>query len=156
MQTQQQDTGASQDQRRQWMAVLAGATPTELEEAWERTAPKPAYDFLRAPQTGLAMVRGRVGGSGRPFNLGEMTMTRCVVRLAGGAMGFGYVAGRDARKAELAAVFDALLQDGGLRAALMDEVLAPLAEARDARKARTRAETAPTKVDFFTMVRGED
>ena len=32
------------------------------------------------------MVRGRVGGTGAPFNLGEMSVTRCSVRLADGSL----------------------------------------------------------------------
>lgn len=147
---------ASTTRRQGWMGVLAAAQAGDLESAWERVRPRPDYGFLRPPQTGLVMVRGRMGGDGRPFNLGEMTMTRCVVRLEGGPTGFGYVAGRDARKAELAAVFDALLQDPGLRDGLLETVVAPLADAREARRARARAEAAPTRVEFFTMVRGED
>ncbi|GAB4376283.1 MAG: hypothetical protein Kow00121_23160 [Elainellaceae cyanobacterium] len=70
------------------------------------------------------MVQGRTGGAGQPFYLGEMTITRCVVRLEtpdleeaiasqfpeGVIVGFGYVAGRSHRHAELAALCDALLQ----------------------------------------------
>ncbi|WP_461208678.1 phosphonate C-P lyase system protein PhnG [Desulfocurvus sp. DL9XJH121] len=150
------DAGACPDERRQWMAVLAGAEPGDLEAAWEDLSSKPAYEFLRAPQTGLAMVRGRVGGSGRAFNLGEMTMTRCVVRLDDGATGYAYVAGRDAHKAERAAVFDALLRGAARRDEIMGGVIRPLALARDERRAAVRARTEPTRVEFFTMVRGED
>jgi len=142
--------------RRQWMGILAGSRGPELERAWQALADKPAYSLLRAPQTGLAMVRGRMGGAGQRFNLGEMTLTRCAVSLESGVMGLGYVAGRDAKKAELAAVFDALLQDDARREGLMAAVVAPLKQAQDERRAATRAAVVPTKVDFFTMVRGED
>ena len=69
---------------------------------------------MRGPETGLVMVRGRAGGSGSPFNLGEMTVTRCTVQLGSGTAGHAYIAGRDERQAELAAVADALLQDPAL------------------------------------------
>src|SRR5262249_26986863 len=99
--------------RRHWMGILARASRAELEDAWRALAPQPRYTQLRKPESGLAMVRGRAGGTGAPFNLGEMTMTRCAVRLEDGApvTGLAFVAGRDQRHAELAAVFDALLQD---------------------------------------------
>ena len=99
------------DARRRWMAALAKAAPGALERAWADLADRPEYGFLRRPEIGSAMVRGRAGGNGRRFNLGEMTVTRCSVRLADGTAGHAYVAGRDKRHAELAAVFDALMQD---------------------------------------------
>lgn len=141
------------------MAVLAKARPAELEDAWSRLRQRPDYEILRAPETGLVMVRGRIGGSGAPFNLGEMTMTRCAVRLraeAGGdpAVGFGHVAGRDKRHAELAAAFDALLQIAPERARIRADVIDRLSAAQRSRKDDAAARAAPTKVDFFTMVRG--
>ena len=69
------------------------------------------YRVLRGPEAGLVMVRGRAGGGGAPFNLGEMTATRCTVRTEAGFVGHAYVAGRNERQAELAALADALLQD---------------------------------------------
>lgn len=142
--------------RRHWMGVLANAPGKALEQAWEALAEKPGYALLRPPQTGLAMVRSRIGGTGRRFNLGEMTLTRCAVTTDHGIMGLGYVAGRDAKKAELAAVFDALLQDDARREALLASVIVPLKQDRQERRQRVLNEAAPSKVDFFTLVRGED
>jgi alpha-D-ribose 1-methylphosphonate 5-triphosphate synthase subunit PhnG len=142
--------------RRRWMGLLARSAPAALERAWEGLAPRPGYEVLRPAQTGLALVRARMGGDGAPFNLGEMTMTRCAVRTPGGALGLGYVAGRDARKAELAAVFDALLQDPALRPGLLETLVEPLAAAENERRARVARITEPTRVEFFTLVRGED
>src|SRR5262245_33194603 len=89
------DTGAFPDPnaaRRRWMAILAKADTAALERAWAGLATPPAYTFLRKPETGLAMVRGRIGGDGDPFNLGEMSLTRCAVRLeASGVTGIAYV-----------------------------------------------------------------
>lgn len=142
------DAGA----RRRWMAVLAKAPLRELERAWADLPSQPHYSFLRPPETGLAMVRGRIGGTGDPFNMGETTLTRCAVQLAaGGPAGFGYVAGRSHRHAELAAAFDALLQGPG--APSVAPVIDSLAAAQSARRQEARAASDATKVDFFTLVR---
>jgi alpha-D-ribose 1-methylphosphonate 5-triphosphate synthase subunit PhnG len=102
--------------RRRWLAVLAKARVGDLEAAWASLADKPRYRVLRRAETGLVMMRGRIGGTGQPFNFGEMTMTRAAVQLLDDAndasrTGFGHVAGRSARHAELVTLFDALLQD---------------------------------------------
>ena len=102
------------------------------------------------------MVRGRAGGTGAPFNLGELAVTRCTVELADGRVGHAYVAGRHRRHAEVAAVLDALLQDPGEGAALEDRIVGPLLAAREARHRAVRARAAATRVEFFTMVRGEE
>lgn len=142
--------------RRQWMSVLAQAAPAEVEAAWRRLADPPAYRLLRGPETGLVMVRGRAGGSGARFNLGEMTVTRCSVELDDGRVGHAYVGGRSGRHAERAAALDALLQEPGRRPALEDLVIAPLLAGQEARRAAVRARAAGTRVEFFTMVRGEE
>lgn len=142
--------------RQRWMAVLARATAAELEQARARHAADVGYTPLRAPETGLAMVRGRAGGTGNRFNLGEITVTRCAVRMADGRTGHAYVAGRSRRHAELAALFDALLQDPDARPVLEAELIAPLAQAQQAARDRRQRQAAATRVDFFTMVRGED
>jgi alpha-D-ribose 1-methylphosphonate 5-triphosphate synthase subunit PhnG len=144
--------------RQHWLAVLARARLSELESAWDGLAEKPAYSLLRPTETGLAMVRGRVGGSGQPFNLGEMTMTRAAVQLRqpGGkaVTGFAHVAGRQARRAELVAIFDALLQLSERRDAVAERVIAPLAARQSADKAAFARKIAASKVEFFTVVRG--
>ncbi|HYG88137.1 MAG TPA: phosphonate C-P lyase system protein PhnG [Azospirillum sp.] len=146
---------AHTEDRRRWMGVLAKAAPDDLAAAWERLAPKPAYELLRRPETGLVMVRGRTGGDGAPFNLGEMTVTRCSVRLGGGIVGHAWVAGRRTDHAERAAVLDALMQDP-VRRAEVAPAIDRLEAAHAARRERAAREAAATRVDFFTMVRGED
>lgn len=144
--------------RQSWMSVLSKAAPQDmglLEAAWEALDPKPETRVLRPPETGLVMVRGRAGGRGGRFNLGEMTMTRCAV-LVNGTAGFGYVAGRRPRHSELAALFDGLLQDENQRDRLMAGLIQPLKERATARRAQIEAKAAATRVEFFTMVRGED
>ena len=142
--------------RRRWMSVLAKAQLDELERAWADLPDKPAYDWLRRPEVGMVMVRARTGGSGGQFNLGQMTVTRCALRLATGEAGVGYVQGRSKRHAELAAVFDALLQDAARRPQLEDSIVAPLEAAHLARRAERSRKANATKVNFFTLVRGEN
>jgi alpha-D-ribose 1-methylphosphonate 5-triphosphate synthase subunit PhnG len=141
--------------RARWISALAKALPEELEQAWTDLADKPEYAALRGPEIGLVMVQARAGGNGAPFNLGEMTMTRCSVRLASGLTGHGYVAGRNPRQAELAAVFDAVAQDPASREKFLDQVLAPMLRARLGRERAQQTQAADTKVEFFTMVRGD-
>jgi alpha-D-ribose 1-methylphosphonate 5-triphosphate synthase subunit PhnG len=142
------------ERRRRCHAVLARAGTEELQAAWQRVQ-GPPYRALRPPEVGVVMLRGRVGGSGDPFNAGEATVTRCAVQIEGGALGVGYVLGRDRRKAELVAAFDALVQDEARAGAVMRDVVAPLAQAQAlAREPAARA-AAATKVEFFTLVRGE-
>ena len=146
--------------RQRWLAVLAKAPSAQLEAAWNALTDKPAHRALRRAETGLVMVRGRIGGTGQPFNFGEMTMTRAAVQLidSAGAVshtGFGHVAGRSARRAELVALFDALLQDPARHDALAATVIAPLAAQQEAANAVRAAKVGASKVDFFTMVRGE-
>ncbi len=145
-------TEAAQSARREWMAVLAKAPHMRLAALMPDL---PAHDTLRAPEVGAVMVRGRTGGTGAPFNLGEMTVTRCSVRLGCGAVGHAWVQGRDKDHARRAAVADALMQTAAaddLRAA----VLAPLMAEADAARAERAAKAAATRVEFFTLVRGED
>jgi alpha-D-ribose 1-methylphosphonate 5-triphosphate synthase subunit PhnG len=142
--------------RQGWLRVLAKASLTELEAAWAALPERPDYRLLRPTETGLAMVRGRVGGTGQPFNLGEMTMTRAAIQLARPGRkpvtGFGHVAGRESRRAELVAVFDALLQDEERHAAIAEQVLVPLEARQRAAKAESTQKVAASKVEFFTLV----
>lgn len=133
------------------MSVLARANSEVLAERLEACRPLPAYRRLRAPEAGLVMVRGRTGGGGAPFNLGEMTVTRCTVRTEDGFVGHAYVAGRDERQAELAALFDALMQDPARRASVAATVIEPLAAEQEARRSAVAAKAAATKVQFFAM-----
>lgn len=137
--------------RRRWMSVLARAGADELSDALGATGAMAGYRVLRGPEAGLVMVRGRVGGGGGPFNLGEMTATRCSVRTDAGFVGHAYIAGRDERTAELAAVADALLQDPACRSRILADVIEPLAAAQQARRGMTAAKAAATRVEFFAM-----
>lgn len=141
--------------RRGWMSLLAKAPARRLCALWEEAGQAGDFTWLRAPEVGGVMVRGRAGGTGAAFNLGEMTVTRCSLTTATGAVGHAMVQGRDRRKAEVAALVDAGMQGPQadlLRARILDPLAAEMAAAKAARAAKADA----TKVDFFTMVRGED
>lgn len=142
--------------RAAWMRVLALAESDALDQAVKTLGTLPAHRPLRAPERGMTMVRARSGGTGAQFNLGEMSITRCAVTLDGGIMGVAYVQGRDRRHAEQAAVLDALLQRDDWHDRVQSDVIAPLAQAHEARVQHQSRVAAQTQVEFFTMVRGED
>lgn len=142
-------------ERQRWLGILARSRPAALDEAWCRLELDPAFTWLRRPEVGLALIRGRMGGDGRPFNLGEMTMTRCAL-VVDGALGVGYVAGRDRGHAERVALCDALLQRGETHDRVMHDVVEPLAAAEAERDRAAGRRAAATRVDFFTMARGDN
>jgi len=140
--------------RKVWMSLLSKAPEGRLTTLLEATMPRPNFDWLRRPEIGTVMVQGRTGATGAPFNVGEMTVTRCALRLACGTVGHGYVQGRSKTAAEAAALVDALMQTSAatiIRAAVLDRIAAE----RDSTRRNRAEKAAATKVDFFTMVRGE-
>jgi alpha-D-ribose 1-methylphosphonate 5-triphosphate synthase subunit PhnG len=139
--------------RRHWLSVLPQGSEQALQAAVTALGRPEGVQWLRRPETGAAMVRGRMGGSGAPFNMGEMTVTRAAVRLADGTVGMGYTAGRAPAKAEAVAILDALLHQQPERAAA---ILAPLETAAAAARETAGRKAAATKVEFFTLVRGEN
>ena len=143
-------------ERQAWMGLLARSPAARVRELWASIEAEigGAYSELRPAESGLVMVRGRAGGAGARFNLGEMTVTRAAVRVEGGATGIGYVAGRDKTHATIAALVDAHMQAGGPRRDLLvARVLEPLASERAGQRAKLGRKVAATKVNFFTMVR---
>lgn len=100
------------------------------------------------------MLRGRMGGTGAPFNLGEATVTRCAMT-DGDVIGHGHVLGRDPVKAKLVASADAWLQLAACRPVLQRELLAPLEAAQRRELAAVAARTAATRVEFSTLARGD-
>ncbi|PXX45525.1 phosphonate C-P lyase system protein PhnG [Undibacterium pigrum] len=146
---------SAQQERVRWMSILAKAPASELAVSVRQFGELPSYLWLRKPETGLAMVRARTGGSGSQFNLGEMSVTRCALRLATGETGVAYVAGRDERHAEWAAIFDALMQ-GEHRSVVEENIIRPLELLLQQKREQLQAEAQATRVEFMTMVRGED
>lgn len=146
--------------RKHWMATLAKADLAELEVRVTTLENLPDYRLLRPPEIGLTMVRGRVGGTGDPFNFGEIPLTRCVIQLAVASAtepitGFGYVAGRSRRHAELAALCDGLLQDANWHDQIQTQVIEPLQATYLAQRVAASRQAEATRVNFFTMLRGE-
>lgn len=143
------------DDRKAWIEALSKAPADALRSAFAGTGPEPRFSWLREPEIAAMMVRGRTGATGDAFNLGEMTVTRCSLKLDDGSVGHAYVPGRDNEKARIAAICDGLMQ--GPRA---DEIRAAVIAPMSAITARQRTDLAAradtTRVDFFTMVRGEN
>ena len=134
---------------------MAKAPQGRVATLLDKTLTRPAFTWLRAPEVGSTMVRARAGATGAPFNLGEVTVTRCALTFATGEVGHAYIQGRSKPDAEAVAMVDALMQTTAaptVQAQVLDVLDAELAAKRDARAAKAAA----TKVDFFTLVRGED
>jgi alpha-D-ribose 1-methylphosphonate 5-triphosphate synthase subunit PhnG len=141
--------------RRAALALLARATAAELATPLAAHWPDLTVRDLRRPESGLVMVRGRIGGDGAPFNLGEATVTRAVIELADGRRGHGQMLGRDHARARLAAIADALWQGEAERPLIERDLLSPVRRRLEAERAAIAAETDATRVDFFTLVRGD-
>lgn len=149
-------TSAATQRRARLIATLSKARFDDLKTLWDNMPKKPGWQRLKPPEVGMIMVRGRTGGDGAPFNLGEMTVTRCVVQIAGGAVGVGYVAGRNAEHAELVAVIDGLAQDPQARQAVSDGIVEPLALLERRLDEAASRKAASSRVEFFTVSRGDE
>jgi len=146
---------AASEARRRALGILARAGVEALEARVQAFGAVPVFAWLRRPETGTVMLRGRIAGDGAPFNLGETSLTRCTLRTEDGAVGVGLVQGCSKRHAELVALCDALLQRSESMERVRDLVLRPLAEEEAGRHAHRAAQVAASKVDFFTLVRGD-
>ena len=140
--------------RSEWLSVLAKAPQQLFEDLWRSSNLDPSYDIIRPAEIGGIMVRGRMGGTGDPFNLGEMTVSRASVKLSCGTVGHGYVKGRAKTMALRIALCDALLQTADANK-VDAKILQPLIEAKLTSDKEIADKAAATKVDFFTLVRGE-
>ncbi len=149
--------GREQAARHRRLSVLAMADIASLVRLWTVLGMDPQFTMLRPPQTGLVGLRGRIGGNGDAFNFGEASITRATVRLETGEVGHAYCLGRDHARAKISAVIDALAQSSAHMAERIDSaIIDPLEEEIAARDLQRLSQTAATRVDFFTMVRGED
>ena len=143
-----------QARRQEAMAVLGHCPAADIARHLGEIS-VPDHEQLRSPENGLVMLRGRIGGDGAPFNLGEATVSRAAIRLSSGEVGFGYTLGRDGAKAQLIALCDAMIQASQFADAIEARVLSPLRADVLAKRKQKAEETAATKVDFYTLVRGE-
>ncbi|MDF1749991.1 MAG: phosphonate C-P lyase system protein PhnG [Alphaproteobacteria bacterium] len=153
-----QQAALSDDQRarQDWISVLSTSPTARLIELFDAVSDTPEFAFLRKPESGLIMTQGRIGGTGGAFNMGEMTVTRCSVQLTDGTIGHAYQAGRDKKKARCSAILDAMLQQPERHAEIMGTVIEPLKAEKAALDAARSKKIAATKVEFFTLVRGEN
>ncbi|MCU6386664.1 phosphonate C-P lyase system protein PhnG [Enterobacter quasiroggenkampii] len=142
--------------RQRWMCVLARSQPAALSARMNALSLAPGYDILRAPEIGLVQIQARMGGTGERFFAGDATLTRAAIRLHSGTLGYSYVLGRDKAHAERCAVIDALLQEPPHFQTLMETLISPLEADRAARLAARQAEVNTSRVDFFTLVRGDN
>ena len=143
------------DERASWLGLMAKSPAKVVDECWQKAGLSPEFEVIRSPEIGSVMVRGRMGGTGDAFNLGEMTVTRASVKLSCGTVGHGYVMGRSKKMATRVALCDALLQTGD-KQKIKDNIIQPLLSLKKENDQRISAKAAATKVDFFTLVRGED
>ena len=137
------------------MKILATSPSNQVETVWASATElnEIPCEIIRKPERGLVMVRGRAGSAGEQFNLGEMTVTRCAVRLAEGQTGVSYISGRDLEHALIAAKADALLQSETLHDVAYESLIAPLKQNMENSESERAAKVAATRVNFFTMVR---
>ncbi len=142
--------------RQEWLSVLAKADSAQLEQLWANCDLDIQWQPIRAVESGLIQLQGRMGGTGNRFNLGDMTVSRAAVKINGGYEGFGYVAGLNRLHCERMALLDAMMQSPEYRDVLQQRVIAPLAATAEENRKIRAEKIAATKVDFFTVVRGED
>jgi alpha-D-ribose 1-methylphosphonate 5-triphosphate synthase subunit PhnG len=144
-----------QNDRKKLLSVLAKSSKNHIVDQWKSLNISTDYKFLKKPEIGMVMVRARAAGHGENFNMGEMTVTRCVVQLDSNEIGYGYTAGREKEKSKLIAIIDALFQKEAFRDVISSNILQPLIVLQEKKETHNKIKTDTSKVNFFTMVRGD-
>ena len=142
------------EKRKFWMSLLATSNQSDLLNLWEQKKIRVNYVWLRTPEIGSIMAQGRMGVTGDKFNIGEVTITRCSLKLNCGTIGHSYVQGRSKKKAEISALCDALMQTK-MSKEINKNIIIPLEKIKKDNKDKILSKAEATKVDFFTLVRGE-
>ena len=142
------------EKRKSWMSLLATSSQSDLLNLWKQKKIKVNYVWLRTPEIGSIMAQGRMGVTGDKFNIGEVTITRCSLKLNCGTIGHSYVQGRSKKKAEISALCDALMQTK-MSKEINKNIIIPLEKIKKDNKDKILSKAEATKVDFFTLVRGE-
>ncbi|PWK96722.1 methylphosphonate degradation complex subunit PhnG [Pantoea allii] len=145
-----------QTARQHWLSVLAYSSAAELDAHWQPLNLKPEFTLIRPAEIGLTRLQARMGATGKRFVVGDATVTRAVVRLNDGTLGYSYLLGRDKAHAERCALMDALLQQTETGELLQEKIITPLAASREEQRQLRAREIASSKVDFFTLVRGDN
>ena len=152
MQSRFSDPDALKEARKQWLQVLVRVPASDLIEA------SAAFSFdivvLKAPEVGLMMTNGRIHSTGQPFHLGEVSLTRCVLKDDLGHLGYGHILGRNKAQSRAIAIFDLALQRSDSTDQALELLTAWSAEIEEI-DAMEAERVEDTRVDFFTMVRGE-
>jgi alpha-D-ribose 1-methylphosphonate 5-triphosphate synthase subunit PhnG len=142
--------------RKRRLEALAVCDADWLRDRMAALGERPAARPLKGPEMGMVMLRGRIGGGGAQFNLGEATVSRATIRLDSGAVGHAVVLGRAPEKALAIAEIDALAQSPDWAARIEAELVGPALEHAAAAHRKQAEEVQATRVNFFTMVRGEN
>ena len=141
-----------QEARRDWLAILVRVPANEV------IAASNEFDFsvviLKGPEVGLLMTNGRIHSTGRPFHLGEVSLTKCVLKDDQGLLGYGHIIGRNKQQAKAIALFDLALQRINSAEPALIRLNAWKEEVAEIEAMESEA-VEKTRVDFFTMVRGE-
>ena len=103
----------------------------------------------------MIMVRAKADGSKKRFNLGEVIVSRCVLEVNQKYLGVSWVLGSNLKHVELAALFDGLMQDPEYHGKLNLSLLQALKEKQKKKDDIIVKDAADTKVEFFTLKRGE-
>lgn len=141
--------------RSEWMTVLALSHPSDIEERLEGVGPLPQFSFVRRPHHASVALRARSSRTGVLFEPGEMTMTRCIIKIDPDVFGYAYVGGRNLRHAALAALLDAVLQRGGDQQMLVQTLISELKSLIDRRQEQVRRQAQASAVDFSVQMQGE-
>ncbi|MCG8543125.1 MAG: phosphonate C-P lyase system protein PhnG [Alphaproteobacteria bacterium] len=142
----------SNDRRARWLSILASSDPAEVSDAWEGLKNKPDFTWLKKPERGAVLLRGKISSDGAPFNFGEMTVTRCSVQLSDGPVGVAYIPGRSKRHAMIVAVLDGLLQRKGQGSRTARAIVEDLARSLEAKERAAAKKTQETRVNFTMSV----
>ena len=145
-----------QTDRQRWLSVLAHSSAALLEAHWQALSLQPEFTLVRPAEIGLTRLQARMGATGKRFAMGDATVTRAVVQLSDGTLGYSYLLGRDKAHAERCALLDALLQQPETRQLLEEKIITPLAAWREEQRQLRAREIASSKVDFFTLIRGDN
>ena len=144
-------TSSQAGRRARWIGELARAETCRLQALTSVWPDWPDCRPLRPAEAGLVMLRGRAGGDGEVFALGECLVTRCSVEDESGRAGHGWVVGNNPAHAELAARLDLLLQRADWHDRVWQSVILPLQQSRLAQQAAAAETARATQVQFFSL-----
>lgn len=150
-----QDVIAATKDRKKWIGLLGCADPKDLEAARDDLTEGLDIRYVVKPETGMIMVQAKSDGSNARFNLGEVTVSRCVLDVKNKYTGTAWIMGSDLRHAELAALFDGLLQDPDYHDLLASTLMKDLKKKQAAKNRQLAEDASDTRVEFFTLKRGE-